>query len=66
MLATECSYIHVHGCYNASCSNIPNGAEVDISIPEDFPLESLVQFINTFAQVRNIFFGMDNNKHTMS
>ena len=31
--------------------NIPNGAEVDITIPEDFPVESLVQFINSFAQV---------------
>ena len=31
-----------------------NIAEVDITIPEDFPVESLVQFINSFAQVRSV------------
>ncbi len=30
---------------------IPNGAEVDIMIPEEFPKEDLVHFMEDFAKV---------------
>ena len=31
--------------------SIPNGCEVDITIPEDFPPEALMEFIDAFINV---------------
>ena len=30
---------------------VPNGCEVDLNIPEDFPPESLMEFIDAFINV---------------
>ena len=36
------SHVHRH---------MPNGCEVDITIPEDFPPEALMEFIEAFINV---------------
>ena len=36
-----------------TCRSMPNGCEVDITIPEDFPPEALMEFIEAFINVIN-------------